>query len=93
MAFLHKPRVLVRDTPVGVRGLAGRQAGSVRGATIDGRIYLFRDALPTRNEITTTLWHDLVHYGLRRFLSEPEYISTMRGLYERDAWVRAQTDA
>jgi hypothetical protein len=38
------------------------------------------------------LWHELLHYGLRRFLTKGQYIAKLNQLYQQDAWIKAQAD-
>jgi len=68
-------------------------AGSAAGVTTGGKIYLFRDANATTADVVQTLWHELVHYGLRRFLTKEQYIAQMQKLYDRDLWVKAKAEA
>lgn len=69
------------------------RAGSAAGVTTGGKIYLFRDANATTADVVQTLWHELVHYGLRRFLTKEQYIAQMQKLYDRDLWVKAKAEA
>jgi len=64
----------------------------VSGAVHRGRVHLFLDELADRPALVRTLWHELLHYGLRRFLSRDEYIARMGELYGDDAWVRDRAD-
>ena len=43
---------------------------SASGMVRDGKIHLFRDGLKDVADVEETLWHELLHYGLRRFMSE-----------------------
>ena len=90
--FAHQPRVLIRDRAEGV--LPGAtDADGVAGAVHKGVIFLFRDQLATGAEVRATLFHELLHYGLRRIFSRAQFIREMQSLYERDAWVKARADA
>ncbi|MBS0507026.1 MAG: hypothetical protein JSR53_06550 [Proteobacteria bacterium] len=90
--FAHQPRVVIRDRAEGV--LPGAtDADGVAGAVHQGVIFLFRDQLATRAEVRATLFHELLHYGLRRIFSRAQFIREMRGLYERDAWIKDRADA
>ena len=40
-----------------------------------------------------TVWHELLHYGLRRFLTKGQYIAKLNDLYQQDAWIKHQADA
>lgn len=83
--------VLIRDT---ARSAGIKQADSwvASGAVHGGRIHLFRDGLADRPAVVRTLWHELFHFGLRRFMTEPEYIAKMGDLYKRDRWIRTTAD-
>ncbi|MFM8899145.1 MAG: hypothetical protein ACKOF9_04245 [Burkholderiales bacterium] len=87
--FVHKAPVRMLDTALGVLPGVGQQ-DAVSGAVYQGRIHLFRDQIPSRAAAVRTLWHELLHYGLRRFLTRDEYQAQMLELYNRDAWVRAE---
>ena len=66
--FRHQPPVIVLDSITDIPNMRQASAGSVAGLTTGGRIYIFRDANATTVDITRTLWHELLHSGLRRFL-------------------------
>lgn len=61
------------------------------GATTLDRIYLIRSGLEA-GKADVTLFHEMLHFGLRRFLSKPEYIRQMHALYTKDAWVQQNAD-
>lgn len=89
--FGHKPEIIVLDTATGV--LPGASDGDgIAGSVHQGRIYLFRDQLATRFDVQKTLFHEMFHYGLRRFLTRDQFISQMKKLYERDADIKAEAD-
>ena len=90
--FAHQPRGLIRERAEGVLPGASDD-DAVAGAVYDGAIYLFRDQLANRSEVRATLFHELLHYGLRRIFSRAQFIREMRSLYERDAWIKARADA
>lgn len=92
MQFRHKPPVLIRDSVIDVPHMRQAGAGAMAGATSGGKIYLFRDANATTADVVQTLWHELVHYGLRRFLTKEQYIAQMQKLYDRDLWVRQRAE-
>ena len=58
------------------------------GFVRDGRIHIVRPNIPDASTAVKTLWHELLHYGVRRFLTKDQYVSEMLNLYERDAWVK-----
>ncbi len=89
--FGHKPEIIVLDTAVGVIPGAS-DSDAIAGALHQGRIYLFRDQLATRFDVQKTLFHEMLHYGLRRFLTKDQFISQMDKLYARDADIKAEAD-
>lgn len=64
-----------------------------QGATFDGKIYLFRNGLGSMGDVTRTLWHEMLHFGLRKFLTKDQYIEKMGDLYRTDAWIARRADA
>ncbi|MCX7184920.1 MAG: hypothetical protein NTW90_06770 [Nitrosospira sp.] len=88
----HKPSIVIVDSLSHITGRAddaGRASGMVKG----GKIYLFRDGIAGGHEAVRTIWHELLHYGIRRFLTADEYIKTMRDLAMRDAFIRKNAQA
>lgn len=90
--FATEIPVLIRDT-LGDIGVKGADDGVTSGAVYDGRIHLFRDGLADRAAVERTLWHELLHFGFRRFMTEDQYIAKMGDLYMRDGWVRGKANA
>ena len=91
--FGHQAPVVVSDSEAAVLGDRALNDGAVAsGMTYQGKIHLFRDGLRDSASVTRTLWHELLHYGLRRFLPKAQYIAQMTRLYTRDAWVRAKAN-
>ena len=89
--FAHQPTVRIRDSAFGVLpGVAFDER--VSGAVYEGVIYLFRDALPNLREVQRTLFHEMLHYGLQRYLPKDQYITRMKTLYQRDAYFRSEAD-
>ncbi|CUI05542.1 hypothetical protein BN2497_5861 [Janthinobacterium sp. CG23_2] len=80
--FEHQPVVRIRDSAFGVLPGVARDE-RVSGAVYEGVIYLFRDALPTLREVQRTLFHEMLHYGLQRFLPGDEYITRMKAWFKR----------
>ncbi len=92
--FAHQPKVLIRDTERDVLGGASRNDGiATSGMVYKGDIYLFRDGLPDTAAVSRTVWHELLHYGLRRFLTKKQYISKLNRLYMQDGWIMKQANA
>lgn len=84
----HQPKVVIVDSLADNRGNGPDDAGRASGEVRNGTIYLYRDAIADGHEAVRTLWHELLHYGIRRFLSADEYIKAMRSLSVRDGYIR-----
>lgn len=69
---------------------AGRRAGALGD---NGQIYLFRDGIPGGVEGQKTIFHELLHRGLRNLLPQGEYFRTLHRLYLQSAQVRSLADA
>lgn len=67
-------------------------AATIKGATLGDRVYLFTDAASSEFDIQRTIFHELLHYGLRRYLSEGEFITSMTQLYERDRKIKNEAN-
>ncbi|MHB0986900.1 MAG: hypothetical protein ACYC05_15090 [Sulfuricella sp.] len=81
--FATEIPVLIRDTARSA-GIKGPDNGVASGAVYNGRIHLFRDGLADRAAMVRAMWHELLHFGFRRFMTEEQYITKMGGLYMRD---------
>jgi hypothetical protein len=76
--FAHKAPALIRDSESDVLGVRADDSGvASSGMAYKGKIYLFRDGLSDSSEVVRTVWHGLLHYGLRRFLNSGQYIAAM----------------
>lgn len=62
------------------------------GMLYKGRIYLIRSGLDSLDSVTSTLFHEMLHYGIRRFVPEGEYIAQMKALYKSDPWIQAKAE-
>lgn len=93
--FRHQLPIVIRDSvdEVDLRGASENDGAVTSGMTHGGRVFLFRDGITDTGEAVRTLWHELLHYGLRRFLTRDQYIAEMQRLYGRDAWIKAKADA
>lgn len=92
--FVHQPPVVIRESAVGViPGVRAGDGNAVAGATHGGKIYLFLDQIASRAEARSTLFHELLHYGLRRFLTKEQFTEKLLNLYQRDAYLRREADA
>lgn len=58
-----------------------------------GRINLVREGLADSKAVADTLFHELLHFGIRRFVPEDQYIAEMRNLYRADPWIQAKAEA
>ena len=87
--LLHKPPVVLVDNVNEIVGANIRH--QIRGAVFGGRIYIVRSAFADGDVggMRRTLWHELLHYGLRRFLTEEEYTAKMLKLYSSDLAIRS----
>ncbi|MGD9171328.1 MAG: DEAD/DEAH box helicase family protein, partial [Candidatus Thiodiazotropha sp.] len=92
--FAHQPpiRIIERVEDVHAAPLTEGDTSIICGFVRDGRIHLVRSAIPDAATASNTLWHELLHYGLRRFLTRDQYISDMHDLYSRDAWIKQYAD-
>jgi len=89
--FAHKPYVRVLERPSEVFAGAGVHDW-VPGFTVNQKIYLARSALTSLDEVEVTYWHELFHYGVRRFMTKEQYISSMDRLYRSNSEVARRAD-
>lgn len=88
--FAHQPPVHIVDR---ASDIAQKFSGEpIAGAVYNGRIYLVREGLRNNVEVGQVLWHELFHYGMRRFMDKKQYIAALTDLYSRDAWIRESAD-
>ena len=66
--------------------------GSRSGAVIDGQAYLFRDGIADGVEGQKSVFHELLHKGLRVLFSPAEYVQQMTSLDRQSADIRARVD-
>ncbi|WP_332671654.1 hypothetical protein [Aromatoleum sp.] len=59
----------------------------------DGRMPLVREGWPNDATVVRTIWHALLHLGLRRFLTREQYVRQMNQLFLKDAWIRQHAQA
>lgn len=64
----------------------------VSGAVTNGEIVLFLKGLKSLRDAERTVFHELLHYGLRRFLTRDQFITQMHKLYVRDESLRKEAD-
>lgn len=67
--------------------------GRVYGVTRGGQIHLFRSGLASRRDVVVTLWHELFHYGLRRFLTQEQYTQILGEIYHSDKYIQYRAKA
>jgi len=89
--FAHKPYVGVLGRPSEVFAGAGVHDW-VPGFTVNQKIYLARSALTSLDEVEVTYWHELFHYGVRRFMTKEQYIAAMDRLYRSNSEVARRAD-
>jgi predicted RNA methylase len=89
--FAHKPYVRVLGRPSEVFPGAGVHDWTP-GFTVNQKIYLARSALTSLDEVEVTYWHELFHYGVRRFMTKEQYISAMDRLYRSNSEVARRAD-
>ena len=91
--FGHQPPVVIRDSVRDVLGDRAANDGHVASGMVhDGKIHLFREGIGDSAAATRTLWHELLHYGLRRFMTKEQYIPAMQKLYDADPEIRKVAD-
>jgi hypothetical protein len=52
-----------------------------KGVTVNGKIYLFRNGITGPDGACETLFHKMLHLGLRRFMTRSQYVTTMAEAY------------
>ena len=78
--------------PVGNNNVATTE-WATSGFVYRGRIHLVREGLNDVESVASTLFHELLHYGIRRFVPKAEYIAQMKALFRSDPWIQAKTEA
>lgn len=91
--FPGAPRITLANKVTDVFPLEDAQSDTrVSGAVINGEIVLFLKGLKSMRDAERTVFHELLHYGLRRFLTRDQFITQMNKLYTQDASLRAYAD-
>lgn len=80
--LFHKPPIRVIDRASDVLPASAGANDNTSGFVFDGTIHLVRSGLGSRADTVKTFWHELLHYGLRRFITKGYYINAMR-----DSWI------
>jgi len=65
---------------------------AVSGVTHQEHIFLVREGLGNVAEVEKTLWHEMLHFGLRRFLTKEDYVENLNELYNKDQWIAKRAD-
>ena len=60
---------------------------TVSGITHRGNIFLVQEGLHSIAEVEKTLWHEMFHLGLQRFLTKEQYVQNLNELYTKDQWI------
>ncbi|WP_273703310.1 hypothetical protein, partial [Candidatus Accumulibacter vicinus] len=76
-----------------VPGVAGNDDVVISGVTYRGKIHLVREGLFDTSAVERTFWHELLHFGLRRFMTRDQYVTHLGELYTKDEWIRNRADA
>jgi hypothetical protein len=86
----HATQIPVRviDTLADAGIVANPDDGVASGVTFKGRIHLIREGLADTSAVERTFWHELLHFGLRRFMTRDQYVTHLGKLYAEDAWIR-----
>jgi len=71
--FGHKPRILICDSEPHIVGHSPADNGVTSGMVLGGKIHLFRGGRANTAEVVRTLRHEMLHYGLRRFMERVEW--------------------
>lgn len=87
-------RIIDRESVVLPLASAGADqiVGVSSGFVHRGTIHPVREGLAARAAVVRTLWHELPHYGLRRFMARDQYIARLSELYGRDGWTKTRAD-
>ncbi|MBU3626039.1 hypothetical protein ICN48_07305 [Polynucleobacter sp. JS-Safj-400b-B2] len=57
------------------------------GVTCADHCFLAQEGLRDVVMVEKTLWHEMLHLGLRRFLTPQQYIENLNELYTQDQWI------
>jgi hypothetical protein len=91
--FATEIPVVFADHIIDVTQDANNAGLVAQGMTFNGKIYLFRNGLKNTADVSKTLWHELLHFGLRRFMTQDQYVQELNKLYAKDAWIREKAKA
>lgn len=92
--FAYQAPIFIRDRASEVVTLpAGTNDSDISGLSFNGNIYLFRAGLSDKASVTKTLWHELLHHGIRRFMTRDQYIAATKKLYNADLWIKSKADS
>lgn len=83
--------IIIHEKIEDMHGMFRSVNESATGAVFKGTINLFSDKLFTRQDVELTLWHEMLHFGLKRFIDKDDYIAKMKSLYDTDLWIEHRT--
>lgn len=87
----HPPYIGIVDRPSDVFE-DNRIHDWVMGFTVNQKVYLARSGIENLDEVETVVWHELFHYGVRRFMTREQYIATMNRLYTSNTWISSRAN-
>jgi hypothetical protein len=71
----------------------GYPENGAKDAFINGTVFLFRDRIASVADARDTLFHEILHLCLHRFMPRSQYIITMGEVYRTDPRLRMMADA
>jgi hypothetical protein len=90
--FAHQPPIVLNNSVTEIFPSIDVSEIQVNGATVNGTIHLFTSTFGDSAKVQATLFHELFHYGLRRYLTRDQFITQMHKLYERDSDIKRDAD-
>jgi hypothetical protein len=83
------PVRIVKHVPQEIARRIGMNDGdAASGFVFDGKIWLVRSGIGDANALRRVLFHELLHFAMRRFMPTEQYIGTMKDLYDSDKTIR-----
>ena len=88
------PVRIAKDIPKELAGVLGvEDSDAASGFVHGGKIWLIRSGIQDAAVLRRVLFHELLHFGIRRFMSKDQYIQNMKALYDADKTVRNVANA
>lgn len=88
------PVRIVKHVPQEVARLVGMKDGDIASGFVhDGKIWLVRSGISDAGALRRVLFHELLHFGIRRFMPKDQYIRTMKDLYDADKTIHNVANA